>query len=301
MDINSSIQAASGTRRIERPQEASEARAPEPRERRAQESDAQPERPNAASRATLAVRTGPAPIESFAVDPAGAEDLLRESLRSRAAFRDLEAVLAPARDLVSEQPSGASAEGSGSAKPEPTETTTPSTRSPEPRETSDGSDAPERMPPLMGEGRDENVDETLPPRRPLPPTTDAFEPISAGPAVPSTRSQIDRDAELEERAAEQRTDEPQDLERAAAVAPQAAPLPTLDENRAHTGADPSISRAAGSEVARSVLTDAGVVEAQAEDEIVSRFIDRLPAHDVGPEPAPREYIDQRSTPVRIRV
>ncbi len=235
---------------------------------------------------TLAVRTGPAPV----ADPVGhaADQALRDSLNEHARLvsLDLEPVMAMPDDGGDE--AGApevDLMGDGSSDPADVELM------------GDGS-RPAEMPPLMGEGREQRVDETTAPRRPFEREVERPDVQRAGASVPEIATPDG--AELAQSVIEeQRSDEPEHGERAAAVAPQAAPLPTSGEPEARSSAtDTPEERRAGEAAARAGLTLGGVVEAETGDAIVTRFIDGLPASSSGPEPSPAEHLGQRSAPPR---
>jgi hypothetical protein len=89
----------------------------------------------------------------------------------------------------------------------------------------------------------------------------------------------------------------EDLQTTSAVAPHAAPL--MGTERAGgaetSGSATSDTREAGEAIAQQTLTHAGVVEAEAEDELVTRFFERSKPAEPGPEPRlPGEL--RRNTP-----
>ena len=130
-----------------------------------------------------------------------------------------------------------------------------------------------------------------------------FGPAPATPEAFASRDPGERDravAEALERVQSQslgRADEPEDLERAAAVAPQTAPLPgTDDARRADVAAavreDDSDER---EERAREVLTLGGTVEASASDQLVTRFLGNGgDGEEPEPTPRPREELGERA-------
>lgn len=130
-----------------------------------------------------------------------------------------------------------------------------------------------------------------------------FTPVPSAPEAFASRDPGERDravAEALERAQTQslgRADEPEDLERAASVAPQTAPLLGTDDTRradvaAAVREDDSDER---EERAREVLTLGGTVEATASDQLVTRFIgNRGDGEEPGPTPQPREELGERA-------
>jgi hypothetical protein len=122
------------------------------------------------------------------------------------------------------------------------------------------------------------------------------------PEAPRTQ---DADAAREARVARvqeqlQRADERQDLELAFATAPQSgvASSEEASEQRRHDvelmGESEESARA---RVAQELLTQAGVVEAEHEAELVTRFSERAFEQDLGRPERVREVLGQRSRPV----
>ena len=231
---------------------------------------------------TLAVRTGPAPVEELRRP--SADEALRASLDERARLVNLEAVM---------NVSGGAAEAG--TRPDPTATGEPG-ELPE-LELPGSGDASAELPPLMGEGgAEEQVDETAPPRRP-------FEREPEPESRAETREPDEQRADAQVLARDAQPEHaPVHAERATAVAPQAAPLPLASqgsESEARsTAADAPEERRTSEAVAQRSLTQAGLVEAEAADAIVTRFIDGLPGGDAGPEPRPSEHLGERSSPPR---
>ncbi len=127
---------------------------------------------------------------------------------------------------------------------------------------------------------------------PTPATADAFASRDAG-----TRDRAV--AEALQRAETQstlRADEPEDLERATSVAPQIGPvLGSDDARRAEIlGSDQRDESEEDEERAREVLTLGGSVEANAADQLVTRFLTGGDREEAGPEPQVREELGERA-------
>ena len=227
---------------------------------------------------TLAARTGPAPVETPA--ERSADEMLRAGLEERARLVEIEGLI-QIEDGADERAAATSDDAA-----ELPELDLPG---------SGGDPDAAEMPPLFGDSRregEERVDQTRAPRRPLPRED---EPFARGREEPDASET----ARAEESAAAASLDDaPEQAHRAAAVAPQAAPLPVPPGGGAEPELRPGVAdapeeRRIGESVARRSLTEAGLVEAEAGDAIVTRFIDGLPGRDPGPEPRPEQHLGER--------
>lgn len=213
----------------------------------------------------LAVRSGLPPPESFKPD---VEAHLRDALASRAALTRVGQV------IQIEEPD------------------------PEPRAERE---RVELRIPGDRRGRDADVELRLPGagRQAAPPA-----PVGTGRLVSTGRAAEQREdqtrAEWRADAREFREDRverevrEESSERASEVASNTGAVQN-QENRAAAAEEQK--EAAGAQTVEASFTQAGVVEANRQDAIVTRFFEGVPARDPGPEPSPREELGERSEPV----
>jgi hypothetical protein len=224
----------------------------------------------AQARRTIAVRVGPAPAPEL-ID---LEELQLRALNERAALRQVASVVLP----QDSQPSADRAQPAA--------------------------------PPLPGQGRAATGElqlpgsgktgrpTTLPPRdAPRLVSTATARQARAHQPGPVQNAPAPREIERLERQAIELPLANEDLQTTSAVAPHAAPL--MGAERAPgaetPGAGGSDAREPAQAIAQQTLTHAGVVEAQAEDELVTRYFERSRPQDPGPEPrVPGEL--RRNTP-----
>ena len=152
----------------------------------------------------------------------------------------------------------------------------------------------DERPQALGEDRSRQVGLERQEREftPSPATTDAFASRD-----PGTRDRAVAEAlqQLQTRST-QRSDEPEDLDRATSVAPQVGPAPgTEDARRAEIlGSDRQNESEEDKERAREVLTLGGTVEANAADQLVTRFLSGGEREEAGPTPRAREELGERA-------
>lgn len=217
--------------------------------------------------AVLAVRSGPAPVENLNKNPDAA---VREALEERAGLRRVGEVLERPEERA--ESVAMTLPGEGTAVPRP-------------------ASAP--VVELMGAGGAAARESV------------AFTPVGSGgggdPATqpdPVREQQRQRQAEGQEVA---RGDDRDHLDRATVIASQSGAVRNADVDRGQ-GPDAvdlpgEAKRPAGEKIADSTLTKAGVVEAKAEEEIVSRYVTNTPAQDAGPEPSPSHHLGTRAQPL----
>ena len=127
---------------------------------------------------------------------------------------------------------------------------------------------------------------------PTPASADAFASRDAGTRDRAVAEALQR---VETRSTE-RSDEPEDLDRATAVAPQVGPAPgNEDARRAEIlGSDRRDDSEEDEERAREVVTLGGSVEADAADQLVTRFLNGRDREEAGPTPQAREELGERA-------
>ncbi len=210
----------------------------------------------------IAVRlgVGPTPLEQRE-QSSEPEEILRQGLRDRALIPQVEGLLDDGQD-------------------DETETAT----------VSEDSERPQGL----GEERSRQIGLARQEREftPTPATADAFASRDAG-----TRDRAVAEAlQRVETQSTERADEPEDLDRATSVAPQVGPaLGSEDARRAEIlGSDRRDESKEDEERAREVLTLGGSVEANAADQLVTRFLTGGDREEVGPEPQAREELGERA-------
>lgn len=225
----------------------------------------------------IAVRAGPLSTEEFSAGTgavAAAERALAESLNGRARLVNVEKVLVEADRAAS--PEQASSDGNrvdperllGNGEPADLPVHNASAdRSAQRGETAHAQGAPEPRPnPVRDAVADTN-------------RTDAAQ----------QRAQTERDRI-------ERVDRPDDHASAAALAPQSGGVSagTPSAGAESAAAENTERNSTANETVDRAFSQAGVVEASAQDQLASRFLGNLPAPEPGPEPAPREVIGQRN-------
>ena len=127
---------------------------------------------------------------------------------------------------------------------------------------------------------------------PSPSVADAFASRDAGTRDRAVAEVLGR---AETRSTE-RSDEPEDLDRATSVAPQVGPTPgNEDARRAEIlGSDRQDESEEDKERAREALTLGGSVEADAADQLVTRFLSGGDREQAGPTPQAREELGERA-------
>ena len=231
-----------------------------------QTSEAQTQQNSISRQPVIAVRSGPAPAENLQVDM---EMILRETLNEHSTLRRVGEVLS-------------------------TETPT-------------SAEEPETELRLPGEGGKESErDFALPGDPARRSEADPAPPVGAGRLVSTAATQADRSLEAREEQddleREQRREELQpgtDRERevrSTAVASNTGAVQNPDDSRrAELPGDQSEPATAA--VAEAEFTQAGVVEAVRNDDIVTRFLNNTePELESGPEPRPEHKLGERSAP-----
>ncbi len=214
----------------------------------------------------LAVRAGPAPVESFRFDM---EAALRDVLAEHAALRRVGEVLSietptqepePELRLPGESVAGAAAEltlpGAGESRP---------------------AEAERAAPPSVGPGR-------------LVSTA----PLQAHSAL-ETRAELDATARAERQRELQPSTRRENEVQTSAVASNTGGIQNPDDPR-RAELPGERSEPAVTAVAEAALTQGGVVEAANEAEIVTRFFEGTELEDAGPEPRPEQKLGERSVP-----
>ena len=127
---------------------------------------------------------------------------------------------------------------------------------------------------------------------PTPAIADAFASRDAGTRDRAVAEALQR---VETRSTE-RSDEPEDLDRATAVAPQVGPARgNEDARRAEIlGSNRGDESEEDEERAREVVTLGGSVEASAADQLVTRFLNGRDREEAGPTPQAREQLGERA-------
>lgn len=164
-------------------------------------------------------------------------------------------------------------------------------------ESEDGREAAE-LPPLPGSGGRGEADFERPS---LPGTSDGR--VVSTPKLRASEGARSEPVELpqpQERAREsqQRPVQAAEVTQASGTAPKSGAVGNSDSGR-RSEVLGSSDRPAGQAVAERTLTQAGVVEAKAEDELVTRFLAGTPDADPGPEPRVKEELTVRSTPPSV--
>jgi hypothetical protein len=219
----------------------------------------------------LVVRHGVAPVETNL--DRNPEEIVREQLEARAAIRNLSDVL-----------------------------TTPD----EEAEAAKGAD-PARAAELRALPGDDEAAPAGKPDKLVLPAVEATRVKVGGAAQPERPNLPERaDApalqeffEVQEREDLQQADDRQDLEHAVAAAPQSGVARSEEESdrrRADVELMGDSEESDRERVAREVLTEAGVVEARSEEELVTRFAERAFAQDLGRPPRVQEVLGNRSRP-----
>ena len=147
---------------------------------------------------------------------------------------------------------------------------------------------------VLGEDRSQQVGLAPQEREftPTPASADAFASRDAGTRDRAVAEALQR---VETRSTE-RSDEPEDLDRATSVAPQIGPVAgNEDARRAEIlGSDRRDESEEDEERAREVLTLGGSVEASAADQLVTRFLSGGDREEAGPTPQVREELGERA-------
>ena len=147
--------------------------------------------------------------------------------------------------------------------------------------------------PLPGEGRSREF-EALRAASPAGPQRVVSTPNLAAqniPTAPSPSSEQNRDREETEQVRN-----PEDQQNISSVAPNTGAVQNPEEVR-RTELLGQPDQPAGTTIAQTTLTQAGLVEAEREDQLVTRFMNGNPAPDPGPEPRVQEELGERSVPI----
>ena len=214
----------------------------------------------------LAVRTGPAPVESLRVN---VEQILRDTLAERATLRSVSEVLSietPSTEPKTEVrlPGSGSAEGAFELA-------------------------------LPGEG------ETISPEAASVPAAALGPGRLVSTAKLGAHSALEAREDLDAAQREERRSEPEpsrrqeDETQSSAVASHTGAVQNPDEPRRGElpgeGSDPATAA-----VAEAAFTQAGLVEATSKDQIVTRFFEGTQPEDPGPEPRPQGKLGERNVP-----
>ncbi len=152
---------------------------------------------------------------------------------------------------------------------------------------------------ILGEDRSQQVGLGRQEREftPTPATADAFASRDAGTRDRAVAEVLQR---VETRSTE-RSDEPEDLDRATSVAPQVGPaLGSEDARRAEIlGSDRRDESEEDEERAREALTLGGSVEASAANQLVTRFLSGGDRKEAGPTPQAREELGERAGETKL--
>ena len=133
-----------------------------------------------------------------------------------------------------------------------------------------------------------------PEEREFTPTPSTAEALASRDAGTRDRAVAEALQQVERRSVD-RSDEPEDLDRATAVAPQVGLATGGEETRRAEilGADRQDDSSESQ--AREVLTLGGTVEANAADQLVTRFLGSGEREEPGPEPRAREELGERAS------
>ncbi len=129
--------------------------------------------------------------------------------------------------------------------------------------------------------------------REFTPTPSTAEALASRDAGTRDRAMAEALRQVEHRSVD-RADEPEDLDRATAVAPQVGLATGGEEARRAEILGSDRQDDSGESEAHEVLTLGGTVEASAADQLVTRFLGSGEREDPGPEPRAREEFGERA-------
>ncbi len=129
--------------------------------------------------------------------------------------------------------------------------------------------------------------------REFTPTPSTAEALASRDAGARDRAAAEALQQVERRSVD-RSDEPEDLDRATAVAPQVGLATGGEESRRAEILGANRQHKSGEAEAREVLTLGGTVEANAADQLVTRFLGSGEREEPGPEPRAREELGERA-------